>query len=47
MIRVDGFWRTAADLYSRQFGLLETETGQREAKKRPADDAAATTTRTS
>jgi Tfp pilus assembly protein PilV len=26
IIRVDGFWRTAADMYSRQFGLLETET---------------------
>lgn len=25
MIRVDGFWRTASDLYARQFGLLETE----------------------
>ena len=26
IIRVDGFWRTAADMYARQFGLLETET---------------------
>lgn len=26
IVRVDGLWRTAADLYSRQFGLLETET---------------------
>ena len=26
VIRVDGFWRTASDMYSRQFGLLETET---------------------
>ncbi|WP_345294692.1 prepilin-type N-terminal cleavage/methylation domain-containing protein [Luteimonas vadosa] len=26
VIRVDGFWRTAADTYQRQFGLLETET---------------------
>lgn len=25
IVRVDGFWRTAADMYSRQFGLLETE----------------------
>lgn len=25
VIRVDGFWRTASDLYARQFGLLETE----------------------
>lgn len=24
VIRVDGFWRTAADMYARQFGLLET-----------------------
>jgi prepilin-type N-terminal cleavage/methylation domain-containing protein len=26
MIRVDGFWRTAADMNSKHFGLLETET---------------------
>lgn len=26
LIRVDGFWRTAADMYARQYGLLETET---------------------
>jgi hypothetical protein len=26
VIRVDGFWRVASDMYSRQFGLLETET---------------------
>lgn len=26
VIRVDGFWRTAADLYSRHMGLLATET---------------------
>lgn len=26
VIRVDGFWRTASDMYSRQFGLLETQT---------------------
>ena len=26
VIRVDGFWRTGSDMYSRQFGLLETET---------------------
>ena len=26
VIRVDGFWRTASDMYSRQLGLLETET---------------------
>lgn len=25
LIRVDGFWRTASDLYARQFGLLETQ----------------------
>ncbi len=25
VIRVDGFWRTASDMYSRQLGLLETE----------------------
>lgn len=26
VLRVDGFWRTAADMYSRQYGLLATET---------------------
>lgn len=26
IIRVDGFWRTASDMYARNFGLLETET---------------------
>lgn len=26
VIRVDGFWRVASDIYSRQMGLLETET---------------------
>lgn len=26
VIRVDGMWRTASDMYSRQLGLLETET---------------------
>ncbi|WP_460822188.1 type IV pilus modification PilV family protein [Lysobacter olei] len=26
VIRVDGFWRVAADMYSRHLGLLETET---------------------
>ena len=25
LIRVDGFWRTASDLYARQFNMLETE----------------------
>jgi type IV pilus modification protein PilV len=25
VIRVDGFWRTAADMYARQYGLLETQ----------------------
>jgi len=25
LVRIDGFWRTAADLYQRQFGLLETQ----------------------
>jgi hypothetical protein len=25
LVRIDGFWRTASDLYQRQFGLLETE----------------------
>ena len=35
VIRVDGFWRTASDMYSRQFGLLETETVSGE-RRRPA-----------
>lgn len=25
LVRVDGFWRTASDLYARQYGLLETQ----------------------
>lgn len=25
LIRVDGFWRTASDMYARQYGLLETQ----------------------
>lgn len=25
VIRVDGFWRTASDMYARQYGLLETQ----------------------
>jgi prepilin-type N-terminal cleavage/methylation domain-containing protein len=25
LVRIDGFWRTAADMYARQFGLLETQ----------------------
>jgi type II secretory pathway pseudopilin PulG len=25
LVRVDGFWRTASDLYQRQYGLLETQ----------------------
>lgn len=40
VIRVDGFWRTAADMYSRQFGLLATETvGGKEAATGVPDDA--------
>jgi hypothetical protein len=25
LVRIDGFWRTSADLYERQYGLLETQ----------------------
>jgi hypothetical protein len=38
IIRVDGFWRTAADMYRRQFGLLEHRIGRRRSQERPADD---------
>ncbi|WP_213433938.1 MULTISPECIES: prepilin-type N-terminal cleavage/methylation domain-containing protein [Lysobacteraceae] len=43
IIRVDGFWRTAADMYSRQFGLLETETVQGVQAKTGLPTTAATT----
>jgi prepilin-type N-terminal cleavage/methylation domain-containing protein len=43
VIRVDGFWRTAADMYSRQFGLLETETVSGAKAKTGLPTAAATT----
>jgi Tfp pilus assembly protein PilV len=33
VIRVDGFWRTAADMYSRHMGLLATETVATKAAK--------------
>ncbi|WP_386749287.1 hypothetical protein [Agrilutibacter niabensis] len=40
VIRVDGFWRTASDMYSRQFGLLATETvNGKEAATGVPDDA--------
>lgn len=42
VIRVDGFWRTASDLYARQFGLLETQpdgTGQAAKSGLPTDAA--------
>ncbi|UHQ19609.1 prepilin-type N-terminal cleavage/methylation domain-containing protein [Lysobacter sp. KIS68-7] len=31
VIRVDGLWRTAADMYSRQYGYLETQTNSYQA----------------
>ncbi len=43
VIRVDGFWRTASDMYSRQFGLLETETVAGAKAKTGLPTAAATT----
>ncbi|KGQ18734.1 Type IV fimbrial biogenesis protein PilV [Lysobacter dokdonensis DS-58] len=41
LVRVDGFWRTASDLYSRQFGLLETQAVSGVAAKSglPTDDS--------
>jgi hypothetical protein len=42
VIRVDGFWRTAADMYSRQLGLLETETVGGAAAKTGLPTSAAT-----
>jgi len=33
VIRVDGFWRTASDMYARQFGLLETQSQGNDAAK--------------
>lgn len=47
VIRVDGFWRTAADMYSRQLGLLETETVNGQAAKTGIPTANATTAYTS
>ena len=43
VIRIDGFWRTAADMYSRQLGLLETETVGGQAAKTGVPTANATT----
>jgi type IV pilus modification protein PilV len=43
VIRVDGFWRTAADMYSRQLGLLETETVGDQAAKSGVPTANAAT----
>lgn len=41
LVRVDGFWRTASDLYARQFGLLETQPAGSVAAKSglPTNDA--------
>lgn len=47
VIRVDGFWRTAADMYSRQLGLLETGTVGGQAAKTGIPTVAATTAYTS
>ncbi len=41
VIRVDGFWRTAADLYSRHMGLLATETVQTKPAKTGVPSTAA------
>ena len=42
VIRVDGFWRTAADMYARQLGLLETETVSGAAAKTGVPTSSAT-----
>jgi prepilin-type N-terminal cleavage/methylation domain-containing protein len=42
VIRVDGFWRTAADTYARHFGLLATETVNLKPAGGAAPQAAAT-----
>ena len=47
VIRVDGFWRTAADMYSRQLGLLETESVGDAAAKTGLPTTAATDAYTS
>ncbi len=47
IIRVDGFWRTASDMYSRQFGLLETETVSSKQAKTGLPTTDATTAYTS
>ncbi|HEY0659725.1 MAG TPA: hypothetical protein VGD21_00145 [Lysobacter sp.] len=46
VIRIDGFWRTASDMYARQYGLLETRPVAGVAAKSglPADSAVATYT---
>jgi len=46
VIRVDGFWRTASDMYARQYGLLETQPLAGVAAKSglPTDSAVATYT---
>src|SRR4249919_2261211 len=41
LVRIDGFWRTASDLYARQYGLLETETVSGQAAKTGVPTSAA------
>ena len=47
LIRVDGLWRTAADMYSRQYGLLETQTVSGKQAKTGLPTTSATTAYTS
>jgi len=44
LIRVDGFWRTATDMYAKHFGLLKTTTVSGVEAKSGAPDATAVTT---
>ncbi len=44
LVRVDGFWRTATDMYAKHFGLINTSAVGGVAAKSGAPDAAAVTT---
>lgn len=43
LVRVDGFWRTATDMYAKHFGLIKTETVSGTEAKSGAPDATAVT----
>lgn len=44
LVRVDGFWRTASDMYAKHFGLINTSTVAGVPAKSGAPDATAVTT---